>query len=285
MRFLACLILPLLITTTGAAQSFAEAQSLFEQKRDGEARAAFSQLAVREPRDARHPYHLGMLATRGGDPEAAVQHLERAVALDSGNAGYHLQLGGAYGAAAGKASAMAQLGLARKARRSLERAVELDPASVEARMGLMMFYRHAPGVVGGGIGKARAQAEAIRRIDPRRGAMAMIQLQVAERQFEEAFATADAFRSAEPDAFLPHFTYGRIAAISGQRIEAGERALRRSLELSPGAGEPSHASAHWRLGNLAEKRGDIPAARAAYEASLQVDPQFRRAIEALAKLP
>jgi len=285
MRYLVCLILPLLITSTGTAQTFAEALGLFEEKRDGEARAAFSQLAAREPRDARHPYHLGMLAARAGDHEAAIQYLERAVVLDPGNAGYHLQLGGAYGTAAGKASVMAQLGLARKARRSLERAVELDPASVEARLGLMMFYRHAPGVVGGGIGKARAQAEAIHQIDPRRGAMAMIQLQVAERQYEEAFATADGLRRAEPDTFLPHFTYGRIAAISGQRIEAGERALRRSLELSPDPNNPSHAAAHWRLGNLAEKRGDIPAARAAYEASLQVDPQFRRATDALAKLP
>ena len=40
----------------------------------------------------------------------------------------------------------------------------------------------------------------------------------------------------------------------------------------------------WRLGNIAEKRGDTPAARTAYAAALKEDPNFTQARDALAKL-
>ena len=60
--------------------------------------------------------------------------------------------------------------------------------------------------------------------------------------------------------------------------------LRRCLALTPGPGEPPHAAVQWRLGNLAEKRGQPAAARAAYEASLAADPGFTQARESLAHL-
>ena len=43
----------------------------------------------------------------------------------------------------------------------LEKAVEIDPDSVEARFALMEYYLQAPALVGGDITKAKAQAEEI----------------------------------------------------------------------------------------------------------------------------
>jgi tetratricopeptide (TPR) repeat protein len=267
---------------TGA--TFEQALSLYQEKRYPDARVAFSRLAATEPQDARHRFYLGNIAMRRSDTDEAIHHYEKAVELDPTNASYHLELGGAYGAAASKASLMGKIGWARKCRVALERAVELDPDNLDARNGLITFYRQAPGIVGGGIGKAYAQAEEVRKRDFRRGSLILGQLYAGERRFEEARNVFAGLAAAEPDAYLPHYILGRIAAESGEQLAEGERALRRCLELTPARDEPPHAAAHWRLGNIAEKRGDPAAARAAYETSLQLDPNFKQAADSLAKL-
>jgi uncharacterized protein (DUF486 family) len=47
---------------------------------------------------------------------------------------------------------------------------------------------------------------------------------------------------------------------------------------------PSLASAHFRLGNILEKKGDSAGARGEYEVSLKIDPKQKEARAALAKL-
>src|SRR5215469_16149863 len=57
----------------------------------------------------------------------AVKWGERAVAVQPGDADYHLWLARAYGRKAGDSKPLAAAGLARKARNEFERAVQLDP--------------------------------------------------------------------------------------------------------------------------------------------------------------
>jgi len=54
------------------------------------------------------------------------------------------------------------------------------------------------------------------------------------------------------------YQFGRVAALSGERIERGMEALRKCLTLPPAQGSPGHEAAQWRLGNLWEKKGDKP---------------------------
>ena len=53
---------------------------------------------------------------------------------------------------------------------------------------------------------------------------------------------------------------------------------------APPPGAQAHEAAHWRFGNLWEKKGDKNSARAAYQAALAINPSFPQAIEALKKL-
>jgi tetratricopeptide (TPR) repeat protein len=283
-RLFLALLAALLLAAPAVHASFDDALALYREKRYPEARTAFSRLAAAEPQDGRHRFYLGAIAMRRNDTDDAIHQFEQAVALDPKNAGYHLELGGAYGAAAGKASLMSKMGWARKCRASLERAVELDPDNLDARNGLITFYRQAPGIVGGGIGKAYTQAEEIRKRDFFRGSLILGQLYASERRFDEAFAVARELQAASPDAYLAHYTVGRLAAESGQHLDEGEKCLQRCLELTPARDEPHHAAAHWRLGNIAEKRRNPDAARAAYEAALKLDPNFKPAAESLTKL-
>lgn len=176
------------------------------------------------------------------------------------------------------------LRLARRGAETMERAVLLAPDDITYREGLVDFYRQAPGVAGGSLEKARRHADAIARIDAVRGAAWQASILVQEKKFEEALAACDAALAARPDDYVALFTLGRTVAESGRRLADGERALRRCLERTPAPSEVSHAGVWYRLGLIAEHRGDEKAARAAHEKSLALEPNFNRPAEALKRL-
>ena len=89
---------------------------------------------------------------------------------------------------------------------------------------------------------------------------------------------------ATPDYYGALFHYGRVAALSGERIERGMASLQKSLQLPVPAGWAGHDAGQWRLGLLHEKKGDKAAARAAYQAALKETPGYPQAVEALKKL-
>src|SRR6267142_2330181 len=104
-----------------------------------------------------------------GNWDRAITACEKAVSLQPNNGEYHLWLGRTYGEKADASSFFSAAGLAKKVRLSFERAVELDGSSVQARSDLAEFYMEAPGIMGGGQDKARAQAEALLKTAPAKG--------------------------------------------------------------------------------------------------------------------
>lgn len=264
--------------------AFNAAVDLYNQRKPLEARKAFESLAVANPQNADVQFYLGRIALQSDDHEKAVAHLEKAVALVPTDARYHLRLGDAYGRSAQKAGMFSKMGLAGKCRTSYEKAVELDPKNLDARFSLLGFYQQAPGIVGGGMDKALLQAQEIKKLDPARGRQAMAGLYITEKKYAEAFAEFDAVLAEKPGDYAALFQTGRLAAISGERLDRGLAALRQCLTQTPPEGQPGHAPAHWRIGNILEKQNDKPGARAAYEAALKLDPKFPQAIDSLKKL-
>ncbi len=274
----------LLAAALPAAPTYREALDLYKIQKYPEAKAAFQALVAAEPANPKYHYFLGVTAIKQRHYDEAIASLERATALAPTNSDYFAELGSAYGSAARSAGMFAQMSLAKKCRLALEKAVALNPDSLDARNGLVSFYRQAPGFVGGGMDKAYAQAEEIRRRDARRGAIVLAQLYSGEKRFDEAFAVTLELLQREPDLYIAHFTMGRLAAESGLRHDAGEKHLQRCLALTPDKGDPSHAAVHLRLGQIAEKHHNPASARSAYERALRLDPNFKPAADALAKL-
>ncbi len=276
----------ILAAAVAAAADLSSARALLDAKKLPEAQQAFEQLAAADPKNAEVNYHLGDLALRRNELDNGVAYLEKSVAADPQNSRYHHRLGDAYGTQAAEASVFRQLGFAKKCLAAYERAVALDPNNVEARASLFEFYRRAPGLLGGGIDKATAQAAAVKQLNPARGRFLFATLYVGEKKYAEAFAEYDEVLKSNPDDFAALFQIGRLAATTGQFVDRGLTSLRRCLELPAPTtpNTPGHAAAHWRLGNLLEKKKDLAGARAAYEAALKLDPNFAPAAESLKKL-
>lgn len=271
-------------TTLSASPAFDDAVGLYKQRKDAEARAAFEALLKAEPQNADVPYYLGRLDVRAKNTDAAIERFNSAIALDDRNATYYLELGGAYGNKAQSAGLFGKASFASKARVALEKAAALDPKSYEAQQALFQYYVQAPGFMGGGFDKALAQSEVLIKLDPARGRNAKAGLYVREKKYDEAFALFEEMLTANAADYGALYGIGRLAAESGQRLDAGLDNLKKCLSLTPPAGSPSHAAAHWRIGNILEKKGDKAAARTAYETALQADANFKPAAESLKKL-
>ena len=305
--------------TDPASAEWKAAMELFAARQDGDAQVAFEAMIKADPNDHRALYQLGRLAKRKNDWARVTQCYERCTQLAPNEATYWSDLGEAYGKLAKRAGIFEQLSLAGKCRAALEKAVDLEPDNLELRMGLIDFYKQAPGIAGGSTSKALAQAAEIKKRDAYAGAMATGNLYLydkdwanAEQAFKEAarlkpenldppFALGQMFtargRYAEafdvfedlvtknPGNFGALYQIGRAAALSGQRLERGEAVLRTYLSQPQRASNlPTHAQALFRLGEILAKKGDIAGARASFEESLKKDPGFKDAAEALKRL-
>lgn len=266
------------------ATTVAQAEALYRSRHYAEARAAYEQVIAAEPANFDAACRLGDLALMRNAPEEAIPWLEKAAELNPKSSRCYHTLGDAYGLCAEKAGLFSKLGLARKCQAAYEHAVALDPADIESRYALFDYCRQAPAIAGGGMDKARAQALEIRKLDDVRGTLALVELSVAYHKFDEAFASLDDVRRRHPESLLACYQFGRAAAMSGQRLEQGAAALRRYLDATPEENQPPLWAAHWRLGQILEKMGDKPLARAEFAAGLELNPTQPQLVEAAQRL-
>ena len=242
---------------------------------------------------------------------------ERAVNLAPQNSLYHLWLGRVYGEKADRAGFMSAAGLAKKVRSEFERAVELDPKSWQARTDLAEFYLEAPGIVGGGKDKARAQADVLASLNPAMahymngriaeknkntataereyraaieashgGAHAWLNLALFYRHQNRLDETEQALRTMEsrpldrPESLMDG---GSILLRTGRNYALGIELVRKYLS-GPTVEEGPAFKAHYILGQLLEKQGDRPAAAQEYRAALALAREYTRAQEALRRV-
>lgn len=306
------------VATASAGSKSEEGVRLFEARKYDEARSLLEAASREDPQDARAASYLGRIYLEAGNPDRAVEWMGRSVALESASAQYHLWLGRAYGHQAMQASVLKQPGLARKVRKEFEEASRLDPDNLEARFGLIEFYLRAPGILGGSPKKADEQAEQIRRRDALQGYRAagriaehrndfdraLAQYDAAAREFSEeaepfywigallvrksdyakAFEVYEKVLERNPSEMKACYQIGRVASLSGQRLERGKECLTLYLQHEPKPDEPSLASAHYTLGLLYEKIGKRDLARREFSAALDLEPSLPDAREALKKV-
>ena len=277
------LILLLLLPFRAHAGALEDAVAHYEQKRYPEARLALEKITAREPTNAAACYHLGLTLRQRADDRAiedALPWLAKATELAPKNATYLTLFGITSMQTAGKTRSVSA---ATRGRDAISRAIELEPDNLDAREALLQFYASAPWPIGSRT-KAKEQAEAIAQRNPTRGLFAHVMIKTSEKKYDEAIALCEKSLEQNPDFYPALAELGRLTVASGAKLERGLTALRRCLELEPTLGQAAHSLIHYRIGTLHLKRNDKSAARAAFTSALQLDPQLKRAADALAKL-
>jgi tetratricopeptide (TPR) repeat protein len=251
------------------------------------------------------------------DWNRAESSCRKAVALDPENSRFHLWLGRVYGEKADRTNFLAAAGLAGKVRGEFERAVQLNPNDVDARLALAEFYFEAPGIVGGGEDKAREQAQFIATLNPAREHWIYARIAeknrdsvTAEREYhlyidlskgdaeawlnlalflrrqkrfdemEQAIVKLSEAPLAEPDDLVEA---AEMLYRAGRRYPFAAEMLHRYLGSGPVEAAPAF-KARYLLGLLLEKQGDKEGAAQEYRASLSLARNFGMAQQALTRV-
>ena len=252
-----------------------------------------------------------------GEWDRAVTNCEKAVSLESNSATYHHWLGRAYGQKADHSSFFTAAGLAKKVHTEFERAVDLNPDNQEARLDLAEFYLEAPGMVGGGQDKARAQAAILGKTNPSKEHWVYARIAeknkdapVAEKEYRTAIELSkgssncwlnlamflrkqqryDEMDAAIRKATTPPVTPPEVLVDAAETLSRAGRDFPLAIELvqrylaGPLVEEAPAFKAQYLLGTLLEKQGDRQGAARAYRASLALAHEFGRAQEALKRV-
>ncbi len=253
-----------------------------------------------------------------GEWDRGIADCEKAVSLDPDNSQYHLWLGRIYGEKADKSGFMTAAGLARKVRDEFEKAVHLNPKSVDARSDLAEFYLEAPGIVGGGRDKAQAEADSLLRLDPARGHWVNARIAekkkdftTAEQEYREAMQASHGSASAwlnlglfyrhrerwddmeqalmhvrgapldRPDALVDA---AEILIHSQRNLPEAVLLLQTYLKSSVKVEQAPAFKVHYLLGTADEKLGDRTSAAAEYRSALDLAQEFQPAQQALQRM-
>lgn len=167
-----------------------------------------------------------------GDFGKAGDYLQKAVNLAPGNSEYVLWLGRTWGRKAEKANPFSAPGDARHARDCFEKAVSLDPRSVDALGDLFDYYLDAPGFLGGGLDKADMIARRIEAVDGAEGRFDLARLAMKRKQTAEAEGHFRAAVNLAPKAVGHAIAFARFLAQQG-RVKEADAVLAQAESAAP----------------------------------------------------
>ena len=309
------LIFASLLHSSAVPANVTPRQLLAEGRVDDAVRVLQQQVSL-HPADAESFNLLCRAYFMADEWDPALEACQRAASLAPQSSVYQLWLGRVYGEKADHSSIFSAPGLAKQARTAFERAVQLDPGNWEARADLGEFYAEAPGIVGGGKDKSRAQADALMAINPAMAhwVLARIaekdkQADVAEREYRAEIAASHSGARAWLDlaGFLRHEKRYEemkqaLRTLNSSLLDrpeallhAAQQLFRSDLDLPFAVGllerylkapvEDGPAfKAHDLLGQIYEKQGDRRAAAYEFRAALALAHSYTRARENLKRV-
>jgi tetratricopeptide (TPR) repeat protein len=229
---------------------------------------------------------------------AAAGECQQAVNLDGQNSNYHMWLGRALGEWADRATFLSAYSLGKRVRVEFETAVRLDPRNPAALSDLGVFYKDAPGMMGGGLDKAEGIADQLDKVDAARAhqlrgeiAEQRKDFSSAEREFKQSIAVSPhpALQwTVLASFYFHHQEWTELDSAIRSCVTAADRDPTADVALYDGAGvlikakrDPQLAAkmlenylasnsktdeapafvAHWRLARLLQQTGDTAGAK------------------------
>jgi Flp pilus assembly protein TadD len=294
----------------------AEAHELWLSGKALEAKALLAKAAPARLDDARLHFELARVSfytatTKSPPPDLrpAMDAIEKAVRLDPDNPRYRYWAGAialhqGIVLCHGPLSALGAPGAFGRSIRHLEKAVELKPDHLEARMLLIAHYARLPWILGGNKGKARKHAQKLGEIDPCWGARGRCDILPSGDKEErialwkECIAKEEKRAAAQEgiareyllqwktDEAMPHIE--RAIALdpsrreilldlashlqARKRLEEAEAAVRRYLASKPDPIPPLKARALRRLAHISRQAGKAAEADDLASEAAKLDP-------------
>ena len=241
--------------------------------------------------------------------DAALEKAQAQVDSNQNSAEAYYWLGAANGRLAQTSSIFSKLGYAKAVRSAFQRAAELDPKQIEARMGLIQFHLQAPGLAGGDedlvpalvqqisaidVGAGfRAQAIVKQIGDDPAGAQALYRKALAhnpadvdalstivgllstEKKIADAETLVMAALAKEPSNLKIQYQKAKCAALGGTDPAGGLTIVDAILAAKPAIEGLSIAGAHWRRGQILARLGRKAEAIQALERSQALDNSIK----------
>ncbi len=299
-----------------SAQSIAQARAFAHQ---GKADAAIAQaraVTAGSPRSFEAHELLCLLFRSINHFDDAIRECEAARDLQSGNSSAELELARTYGAKADHAGALTGMRMVGRIRDSFEKAAQLDPKNIDALSDLGEFYVEAPGLVGGGVDKARSIIVQLRPLSPVRAhrLAGMVAAKAGDYTTADAEFAAELAAAPTPEAYVDLAVYnrkrkqwaaaesnavlaiGKDTAHGPDTIDATETLLlmKRSLTVAQQSlfDYLAHdqratilpaAHVHTLLGEILTARGDNAAAQQQFQQAIALAADYEPARKALHK--
>ncbi len=307
-------LLSLAACVPAASQSLATARAEARQGKAGVAIAEAQKLVAANGKNAEAHSLLCKLYGSIDKTDEAIHECEAESDAEPGSSSAALELAIAYGAKAEHAGALTGMRMVGRIRENFERAVQLDPKSVDALSDLGEFYVEAPGMVGGGVDKARALVPRLAALSPGRAhrLAGMIAAKAGDTATADAEYAQELAVSHSPEAYVDLANYHRKrkdweqaaanAALAIQKdtahgpdsvdaarvlieikreLPAAEGALKGYLAHEQQSAATPFARVHVMLGQLLQGRGDTAGAQAQFTEALALAPEFEPARKAL----
>jgi tetratricopeptide (TPR) repeat protein len=167
--------------------------------------------------------------------DEAIAACESAVSLAPSNSDYALELARVYGNKADHSGAFTGLRMVGRIRANFEKAVQLNPRSIEALSDLGQFYVEAPGIAGGGADKAH---DLVTRLQPLSLARshrlaAMIAAKAKDDRTAEAEFRAELASAKTPEAYFDLANFYRNRKQADRAVENAKLALAADTRRGP----------------------------------------------------
>lgn len=268
-RFFTVLLFLLSINASLLGQSAIQpGVALFEEGKTEEAKTFFENYLKSNKTDSEANFYLGRILFDMEEFGDATKSFEKAAKYQEGNSKYHMWLGHSFGRRAQSAPKLKLPGLARNSKKNYEKAIELDPSNVEARESAMEYYLQAPRFVGGGRGKAEAQATAIFDVDKEAGYIAWGRIYSYYDEDEKALQNYNDAITNYPELMRPYyslFSFHFNNQEYGKAIEVAKKQL---------TVNDTTAVIYNNLGNALQRDSKYEEAYQSYQKTLEIDPEY-----------
>ena len=313
--FAVCLAFLLRATTAiAAAQGLAAARALAHQGKIDAAIAEAEKVTSATPQNAEAEELLCKLHGSIDQFDEAIAACEAAHNAQPGNAAYTLELARAYGAKADHAGAFTGMRMVGRIRDNFEAAARQDPKNVDALSDLGEFYVNAPGMVGGGLDRARQLLTQLGPLSPARAARleGMIDAKAGDTAAADAAYARELATQHSAEAYVDLANYNRKRKLWDQSEQnavlaiekdgargpdsidaarvlidikrnsaAAEKALRGYLAHEQVSTVAQYARVHVMLGQLLQQKGDSAGAQDQFGQALALAGDFTAARKAL----